>query len=235
MKKIVHVFLVGFISLSMQTSIGSESMAYSITRGGKLYDKWFKTNSTMAPTTANPGYPDNSKYKGKKASDWRCKECHGWDYMGRNGAYGTGKHFTGIKGLQSARQIPPRQLGKILLDKNHNFGEKMLAQKDLIDLSHFLQNGTFDMGRYIDRKNKHIYGDIPKGRIYYQTICAGCHDLDGKGEDTGEALGEISRNNPWETMHKIVNGQPGEEMPALFALDRQIIADILAYIQTLPE
>ena len=26
--------------------------------------------------------------------------------------------------------------------------------------------------------------------------------------------------NPWEVMHKILNGQPGEQMPALRALDR---------------
>jgi thiosulfate dehydrogenase len=40
--------------------------------------------------------------------------------------------------------------------------------------------------------------------------------------------------NPWEVMHKILNGQPGESMPALRALDRQIVVDIMAHLSTLP-
>ena len=41
--------------------------------------------------------------------------------------------------------------------------------------------------------------------------------------------------NPWEVMHKILNGQPGEQMPALRALDHQIIADVMAHMTTLPQ
>ncbi len=40
--------------------------------------------------------------------------------------------------------------------------------------------------------------------------------------------------NPWEVMHKILNGQPAENMPGLRALDPQITEDILAYIVSLP-
>ncbi len=36
-------------------------------------------------------------------------------------------------------------------------------------------------------------------------------------------------------MHKILNGQPGADMPAMRALDMQISVDILAYLQTLPK
>jgi thiosulfate dehydrogenase len=36
-------------------------------------------------------------------------------------------------------------------------------------------------------------------------------------------------------MHKILNGQPAEAMPALRALDRQIVADIMAHMTTLPK
>jgi thiosulfate dehydrogenase len=31
-----------------------------------------------------------------------------------------------------------------------------------------------------------------------------------------------------------MNGQPGEEMPALRAIDHQVAADVLAYMATLP-
>ncbi len=41
--------------------------------------------------------------------------------------------------------------------------------------------------------------------------------------------------NPWEVMHKILNGQPGEEMPALRAFDRQVVLDIMAHMATLPK
>jgi len=36
-------------------------------------------------------------------------------------------------------------------------------------------------------------------------------------------------------MHKVLNGQPAESMPAMRAFDPQIAADIVAYVQTLPE
>ena len=42
-------------------------------------------------------------------------------------------------------------------------------------------------------------------------------------------------DNPWEVMHKIPNAQPGEEMPALRALDRQVILDLMSHMATLPE
>ena len=43
--------------------------------------------------------------------------------------------------------------------------------------------------------------------------------------------------NPWEVMHKILNGQPGEPMPGLRALPdaERIIVDIMAHTQTLPK
>lgn len=41
--------------------------------------------------------------------------------------------------------------------------------------------------------------------------------------------------NPWEVMHKILNGQPDEKMPALRALDRQVTVDIMAHLTTLPK
>ena len=49
-----------------------------------------------------------------------------------------------------------------------------------------------------------------------------------------EPLGKLM-GNPWEIMHKILFGQPAEEMPALNALDHRIAADIMAYLATLPK
>jgi thiosulfate dehydrogenase len=235
MKRIFHVTLLLCIAVAGQPVLAGESLDYSIARGGKLYDKWFKTNSTDAPKTANPAYPDSGKYKGKKASDWRCKECHGWDYLGKDGNYSKGKHFTGTGGVLQASGKSEAQLASLLRDKNHGYTAEMLSSKDVADLSNFLQKGMVDMDKYIDRASKKPSGDVNKGEAYYQTICAGCHGLDGKEEDTAPPLGQLSNKNPWEILHKILNGQPGAEMTAMRALDMQISVDILTYLQTLPK
>ena len=62
--------------------------------------------------------------------------------------------------------------------------------------------------------------------------CAACHGVDGTKDDMPD-LGEVSRKNPWEALHKTLYGQPGTEMPALIALDHQISVDIVAYMQSL--
>jgi thiosulfate dehydrogenase len=41
-------------------------------------------------------------------------------------------------------------------------------------------------------------------------------------------------DNGAEMMHKLLNGQPGEAMPALRALDHQVAADIAVHLATLP-
>lgn len=224
-----------FFATVAQPSMASESLDYSVARGGKLYDKWFKVNSSKAPKMANPAYPENGKYRGKKASDWRCKECHGWDYLGKDGAYSSGKHFTGISGILRAGAMNEVKLASVLRDHNHGYTMNMLNDKDMLDISNFLQKGMLDTDRYIDRSSKKISGDAVKGKSYYQTICVGCHGLDGKKEDTAPPLGKLSNKNPWETLHKILNGQPGAEMPAMRAFNVQISVDILAYLQTLPK
>ena len=114
MFKILAITLLSLVTAGVQAETITESLDHSIARGGKLYDKWFKTNSTEAPKIANPAYPDSGKYKGKKASDWRCKECHGWDYAGKDGAYSSGKHFTGFKGILQARTLDSSKLDSIL-------------------------------------------------------------------------------------------------------------------------
>ena len=47
-------------------------------------------------------------------------------------------------------------------------------------------------------------------------------------------VGTVAVEDPWETLHKLRTGQPGQPMPALRVLPRQDVVDILAYIRTLP-
>jgi len=213
----------------------ADEMESSLARGGKLYDKWYNVIGADAPTMKAPGYPDSGKYAGKPKSNWRCKECHGWDYKGKDGAYSKGKHFTGIKGIQGMMGASSSDIIAVLKDSNHQYGDKMKTA-DLQDLANFVSKGQIDMDKYIDRTSKNPKGgDKAKGSAYFNTICIGCHLKDGtKPKDMEKTLGK-QMGNPWEVMHKIMNGQPDEPMPALRALDRQIIVDILAHISTLPK
>ncbi|MGD8266369.1 MAG: hypothetical protein PVH09_07380, partial [Chromatiales bacterium] len=91
------------VSVGMLASISTmaEEIESSLMRGAQLYDKWYavKGVETKAPETPHPLYPKDGKYADKAGTTWRCKECHGWDYMGKDGAYSSGKHSTGIKGI----------------------------------------------------------------------------------------------------------------------------------------
>ncbi|MCK5648970.1 MAG: cytochrome c [Gammaproteobacteria bacterium] len=235
----LRIIIITFTILIMAAFVEANELAlsddYSVTRGGRLYDKWFKINENgIKPEGENPVYPDTGKYKGNKHSDFRCKECHGWDYQGKDGQYGNGKHYTGFKGVLDAKNMSSKQLIKILRDSNHNFSNDMLSHRDVNDTINFLQKGTIDMSRFIS-ENGEPKGDLKLGEAYYQTICSGCHGLEGKDEDTAPPLGELANKNPWEVLHKIRMGQPKAEMPALYSLDPQVAVDIVKYLRVLPK
>lgn len=218
----------------------AEEIDSSIARGGRLYDKWWKVVGAEQPKQAQPAYPAAGKYKAKGGADWRCKECHGWDYMGKDGVYGKGGHFTGIKGIKGAMNMAPDKIVAVLTDKNHALGG-MMGRDDLRDLAMFVSKGQVDMAKFIDPATKKVKGDKAKGEPIFNTVCANCHGRDGTLDEDGkmlasdsEPLGLVANDNPWEALHKIRNGQPAEHMPALRAFDQQIALDILAHMQTLP-
>ena len=218
------------LSLFAGSAFGEE--VSSIARGGLLYDNWPKVLNKKAPSTPNPIYPKSGAYLGK--SDYRCKECHGWDYMGKDGAYRTGKHKTGIVGVRQSAGKSLDAIRAVLKDKNHGF-HKLVSAQDLTDLALFVAKGQVDMNRVIDRKTNKAKGQAKRGAKYYLTVCSKCHGADGNGEPKMDALGPLARKNPWEVLHKILNGQPDSEMPALRAFDLAIAVDILAFTQTLPD
>jgi thiosulfate dehydrogenase len=215
---------------SSPSAKSGEASAYSIARGGRLYDKWFKENKAGTPDIPNPAYPDKSKYKGKKGGDWRCKECHGWDYKGKKGAYSTGKHFTGVAGIQDVVKLSTDDIIKALRNKTHGYSDSLLANNDALDLANFVKYGQIDISEQVDAKSKQVKGDAKQGKNHYEAICAVCHGLDGKDEDT-PPLGKLSNDNPWEVLHKISNGQPNNEMPALRTLGKEVAIDIIVYMQ----
>lgn len=208
------------------------AMLSSIARGGRLYDSWYKELDQKPPQGAHTAYPSSGKAKAKDS--WRCKECHGWDGMGKEGAYAKGKHFTGIVGITAAKGRDPQALVALLKEATHGYGDK-LDDASLLDLAHFVSLGQVDMDAVIERKDKTIkQANRQQGANYYQTLCAQCHGKQGIQKGMAQ-MGDAASGNPWETLHKTRNGQPGEEMPALLALDPQIMLDIIDYMQTLPK
>lgn len=213
------------------------SESWTLTQGGKLYDNWAKVlYADTRNLETHPAYPQQGKKKG--ADTWRCKECHGWDYKGADGAYGKGSHFTGIKGLRELVGRPPESIAAVVRDQAHGYTEAMLPDPALKELALFVSRGQLDMDQYIDRATKQAHGDPQQGASFYQNICANCHGFDGrqinfKQAPDAEFIGTVAQDNPWETLHKIRNGQPGAPMVALGMLSIQDQVDLLAYCQTL--
>jgi len=226
------VSAIALVALAGPAALAAETES-AMARGGRLYDKWFAENKAVKPADDHPAYPHKGGKYGKDAS-WRCKECHGWDYKGKDGAYAAGGHATGIKGIQGAAGKDPAAIVAILKDKNHGYADAMLSAEDMNDLALFVAKGQIDVSKYVDAATKKPKGDAAKGEAYFNTLCAGCHGKDGKKLKDAPPLGSVA-DNAAEMLHKILNGQPGEAMPALRALDPQISADIALHLQSLPK
>jgi mono/diheme cytochrome c family protein len=219
------------VGLSASFAVSAAETESSIARGGRLYDKYFAENKTAKPESDHASYPHKGGKYGKDVS-WRCKECHGWDYKGKDGAYASGGHATGIKGISGAAGKDPAAIVAILKDAKHGYTDKQLSATDMQDLAMFVSKGQIDMAKYVaDKKAK---GNTAKGEVYFNTICAGCHGMDGKKIKDAPPIGSVA-DNAAEMIHKIMNGQPAESMPALRALDPQIAVDIASYLVQLPK
>lgn len=97
------------------------SPEWTIAAGGRIYDNWWEALDRPEPTETNPAYPTDINTNQTGAGTWRCKECHGWDYLGAEGIYGDGSHYTGIAGILGADGRPPESLLPILRDANHPY------------------------------------------------------------------------------------------------------------------
>ncbi|MCW8986463.1 MAG: cytochrome c [Gammaproteobacteria bacterium] len=214
----------------------------AIAEGGRLYDQWWKELKVDEPGTTHSSYPANAKKKG--SASWRCKECHGWDYKGFKGAYATGSHKTGIKGVQAAKNMSIEDIVEILKDKTHGYNSVM-PETALTQLANFVKNGQVDIATYLDKKTLLANGNKKRGKEFFTKNCKECHGNNGKNINfktplNPEFLGTVATENPVETIHKFRNGNPsafykGKRMPNMnkvLNLEEQI--DLLSYLQTLP-
>lgn len=233
LRQVVAGVAIAVLGLTLAAPSFAAETESAIARGGRLYDKFFAENKTTKPEADHGAYPNKGGKYGKDAS-WRCKECHGWDYVGKAGAYAKGAHATGIKGIEGYAGKDPAAIVAVIKNATHGYTDKHLSAKDMSDLSLFIAKGQIDMGKYIDASTKKAKGDPAKGEVYFNTLCAGCHGLDGKKVKDAPALGSVA-DNPYEMLHKVLNGQPSESMPSLRALDMQVSVDIVSYLPQLPK
>ena len=232
-------------------------------RGGALWDTWWKVPEVKegiapgatatidgVPVTSslpadNPLYATNTAGSTRSGPDtWRCKECHGWDYKGRDGAYGSGSHATGFAGVLAASDRSVAALFDVIatggaLGSGHAFAP-VLSPADIADMVKFIREGLVDDDLLI-ASNKASKGDAVAGKPLFDGSCANCHGADGKklnfvlGQYASEYVFNLAHANPWELVHKVRFGQPNGEMPngAVKGYVLEDVADILAYAQSL--
>lgn len=216
------------------------SPEWTIAAGGRIYDNWWEALDRDEPEGTNPAYPA----AGRQAGDvtWRCKECHGWDYLGAEGIYRAGSHFTGTKGVMGVAGRPPEAILPLLRDANHPYTTAMISDEEMLRVAVFLSAGLVDMRDFIDYETRTVkagVGDVDRGRAIFQTICAACHGFDGRAMDWGEGeahnfVGTEAVEVPDEVYNKIANAHPGAAMVNLRAFGHDDRVSLLAYIATLP-
>lgn len=135
----------------------------AIARGGRLYDKWFTENKSAKPTGDHSAYPHKGGRYGKDTS-WRCKECHGWDYRGKDGAYASGGHATGIKGINGSAGKDPAVIVAVLKDKTHGYTDKVLSAQDFNDLALFVSRGRSTRRSTSTRRRKSRKATLRRAR-----------------------------------------------------------------------
>ena len=216
--------------------------------GGALYDKFWTVSSAKEPTDTHPLWatrPDAESNGRTGSTTWRCKECHGWDYKGVDGAYANGSHRTGFPGIFGTK-LSQSEIVTLLAD-GHGYGKAGLSDEELQSLAVFVRTGLVDSAKWVD-ENGQFRGDATRGKPLYmkglggKKSCAACHDPDGlaapkrSNPDYDDFVGKVANKNPWEFLHKVRFGQPGTKMPAAASstATMQDIVDLAAFAQMLP-
>jgi thiosulfate dehydrogenase len=211
--------------------------------GGLLYDDWMKQLEVEPPEEDQPLWKTQTTNARSGKDTWRCKECHGWDYKGLEGAYGSGSHLTGFKGVLDSVSMTEDEL-LAWMDGSENSEHDFSAyfqEAELTLIVNFLKYGLFDTAAYINADKTISGGDSSNGKVLYNGLCAACHGEDGRmlnfgDEDEPEFVGTIAFDNPWEFWHKVSFGHPDSQMVSVLKIGWSIqdIADVLTYSQTLP-
>lgn len=224
-----------------QTPVPTEDVVW----GAWLYDDWSEVKGVALPPGSHPIWARQSTNTLSGAETWRCVTCHGWDYQGKDGAWGSGANYTGFPGIYAARTLPAATLIRILNgnpDPEHDFSP-YLSAAEIQALVTFIREGVVDERDYIDLvSRKVIRGDVAHGQALYTQTCAACHGPDGRKitfryQGMQVSLASLAVQDPWRFLHRTRFGVArAPEMPigAILGWSAQDGRDVLAYAQTLP-
>jgi thiosulfate dehydrogenase len=211
--------------------------------GGQLYDKWYTVLGVKTPADNMPLWKTQTTNAAKGASTWTCRECHGLDYLGKDGVYGSGKHMTGFPGLMDSASKSEADLTAALIGKanpDHDFS-KLMSEKDIAALVHFIKTEMFAIAPHVKADGITVDGDMGHGKTVFEQTCVGCHGKDGKllnfkTAEAPEYVGTVAAGEPQVCLHRVTFGVPGFPMSAGLDLGLSVkdVADVCAYAQTLP-
>jgi len=115
-----------------------EQEPWLLTSGGRIYDNWWIALDGEEPEGTIPSYPTDVNSAQGGSGTWRCKECHGWDYRGKDGLYGSGSHYSGIVGINGAIGHPVEQIARTLRDENRPYIEEMISEDEMLRVAAFV-------------------------------------------------------------------------------------------------
>lgn len=162
----------------------------SFSKGGMMYDKFWSSE-----TGFNQNDTNIAKFNAK-SDFFRCKQCHAWDYLGRNGSYiGRGPtanrpRVADVNLYDEAQSHTPEELFDAIkrsvdrrdisydlntYDPNNNYieGDKMpnygqlLTDAQIWDLVKYLKTAIFDVSQLYDATYNGVY---PTGSASYSNI-----------------------------------------------------------------
>lgn len=210
-----------------------QRLVASVAAGGRMYDNWMRELALKKPKEVHPLYPAEGKLAKTPWQTWRCVSCHGWDYLGDKGAFNTGDNYTGIIGVAGMIGRMASEVETVLKDERHGYGD-IFDEVAMGDISNFITKGLVPMDRVIDRATGRTLSEPVSSSAHFSTICVNCHGSDGRMMETIPPLGDAARADPWQALHKMLNGHPGDDMPALRAFDVRTTLGTLTFVQSLP-
>jgi thiosulfate dehydrogenase len=209
--------------------------AFIVSLGGKLYDDFWQGSGANPPMRRNPAFP--SDITTSDTDSWRCVSCHGWDYDGADKAPGSEQQRKQYISLRHLQRVDPFKVTELFsrAHADHPIQQSGGLPLDLLVL--FVSVGQYET-RNLESNKSVMPEHFNRGRDIFEGVCMSCHDPDGKSgfemrPGPRRSLGWLARNRPKRTMHKIINGVPGQSMLALRFLEEAVITDLLAYLRTL--
>ena len=212
--------------------------------GARIYQNWIIALDVRPPEGDQPLWGEQDSNERSGDVTWRCKECHGWDYKGSEGAFGPSSiRYTGFPSLEGSVGSSQEEVLAWLDGSNnpqHNFLEITNANA-LNDVAVFLRTMQADLALVIDYETGEALGNENSGAELYASACEECHGSTGRRINFSAAgsplyIGDLASVDPWKSAHAIRFGSVLGDMPGSEELGWSLgkVADVIAYSQTLP-